>query len=304
MGTARDSTNRVEGTSLPAETPDDELGSTCMRMDISGASDASPRRPTNMDHFLAGRVERSLEVMCSNLPSGTVPRRHGEFGYGMLVADGIGGSAHGGQASVLAIQTLVKLLLNAPAWILRSDDDRVAAELLRRASDRYAAVNQALAEAEERNPALRGWGTTLTAALSLGANLFVAHIGDSRAYLLRGGKLLRLTRDHTMAATLAEAGLRVWKTGETHRFHHLLTRYLGSKDSSLKADLLKVRVEPGDRLLLCTDGLTNSVTDHSITALLGGAASADAACKELIQAALTNQADDNVTVVVGRFLEE
>jgi protein phosphatase len=159
-------------------------------------------RPNNEDHFLISRFGRFLETVQTNLPADTVPPRSEESGYGMVVADGMGGCAAGEEASRRAITSLVNLVLHTPDWILRLDEEPLPKEVLRRAAERYEQVNQTLAEEAQGDPGLSGFGTTMTMAWTLGRQLFVAHLGDSRAYLLRQGRLQQLTRDHTLVQEL------------------------------------------------------------------------------------------------------
>jgi protein phosphatase len=146
-------------------------------------------------------------------------------------------------------------------------------------------------------------GTTLTLAWSLGGELFVAHVGDSRAYLLRHGKLHRLTRDHTRAQELADLGVISDEDVATHRLRHVLTQALGICEGGGEPDMERIRLDDGDRLLVCTDGLTNMVDEATITAELDPArnASADAACQRLLELALNRGGKDNVTIVVAGY---
>src|SRR5262245_24487323 len=178
--------------------------SSLVRVDLGGASHRGKVRPNNEDHFLLARFGRYLETVRTNLPADAVPARAEEIGYAMVVADGMGGVAAGEEASRLAITSLVNLVLSTPDWILRPDEGPVTQEVLERASERYEQVNQALAGEAQEAPRLKGYGTTMTLAFSLGRDLFVAHVGDSRAYLLRQGRLRQLTRDHTHAQELVE----------------------------------------------------------------------------------------------------
>jgi protein phosphatase len=144
-------------------------------------------------------------------------------------------------------------------------------------------------------------GTTLTIAWSLGAELFVAHIGDSRVYLSRDGLLCQLTRDHTLAQTLADSGLIAPEEVATHRLRHVLTQAMGSPDMGGKPQVQRLRLADGDRLLLCTDGLTDMVEEGKIAAVLGRPTSAAETCQALVDLALEGGGRDNVTVVVGAY---
>jgi protein phosphatase len=167
--------------------------------------------------------------------------------------------------------------------------------------NRYRALDDALAQRMEADPALRGMGTTLTAAYSLGLELFLAHVGDSRAYLFRDGKVRQLTRDHTHVQKMVEAGILSAQDAATHGLRHVLTNILGGARRSVEVELHRLRLAGGDRLLLCSDGLTGTAQDDEIAAILGQADSAETSCRRLIDLALERGAPDNVTVVVARY---
>src|SRR6185312_12564954 len=143
-----------------------------------------------------------------------------------------------------------------------------------------------LTERGLEEPALRGMGTTLTGARSYGRNLMIAHSGDSRAYLLRAGRLHRLTKDHTYAQMLVDAGHLEAAAVGSSRVRHILMNALGGSTAQVEVDLDWLRLEEGDRLLLCSDGLTDGVDDGSITETLSGAQTSSEACARLLQLAL------------------
>ena len=144
-------------------------------------------------------------------------------------------------------------------------------------------------------------GTTLTVALSLGPDLTVAHVGDSRVYLLRRGALHRLTRDHTLAQELADLGEIPAGDVATHRLRHVLTQAIGVWEAGGEPEVRRFRLADGDRLLLCTDGLTEMVDDATIAAELGRDRSAADIGQALIDLALARGGRDNVTVVVAGY---
>jgi protein phosphatase len=139
-------------------------------------------------------------------------------------------------------------------------------------------------------------GTTLSLALSLSDYLVVAHVGDSRVYQLRGGQLRRLTRDHTLGEELADEYPTL-----ASRVRHVLTRCVGGRDAACEPDVAHYRLADGDRLLLCTDGLTDMVDDAAIWEELGRSASSDEVCAALVERALAGGGKDNVTVVVATY---
>src|SRR5262245_19108555 len=177
--------------------------SSLVEVDLGALSHPGKVRCTNEDHCLVARVNRSFRVVLTNLPPGEVPDRCAEIGYGMLVADGMGGHAAGEIASRKAISVLTDLVLQTPDWIMRLDE-QWACEVLRRMEERFRQVEEALVEQAQADPDLAGMGTTLTLAASLGAEMVLVHVGDSRAYLFRHGQLHRLTRDHTIVQSLLD----------------------------------------------------------------------------------------------------
>ena len=271
-----------------------------VQVDIAGLSHPGKVRPRNEDHFLVVRIGRFLETLETNLSADEVPARFEQCGYGLAVADGMGGHAGGDQASRLAITTFLNLAMSAPNWILNADDPGCAEEIMRRAAERFEHVDRTLAEHADKDPQLRGFGTTMTFALSIGRSLFIAHTGDSRAYLYRGGTLHQLTRDHTLAGELYEAGEITGDQAARHHLRHVLTRNLGG-DRGGTPDLQKVTLEDGDSILFCSDGLSEMVSAAQISAVLAADAPAKTACTTLVDLALEAGGKDNVTVIVARY---
>jgi protein phosphatase len=257
-------------------------------------------RANNEDAYLVARFDRQMRPLLTNLPAGYIPDRYADAGYGFLVADGMGGHAGGEVASRTAISALVDLALRTPDWIMRIDEDS-AREVLARMDQRIQQVEQTLIDLTRTDATLSGMGTTMTLACSLGADLFIAHIGDSRAYLLREGRLHRLTRDHTVAQALADAGAIGPESVDTHPMRHVLTQVIGTKGEKAQAELGMLRLIDGDEVLLCSDGLTEVVTDEAIVGALQKRGPAADACNALIEMALDAGGPDNVTVVLARY---
>lgn len=257
-------------------------------------------RTNNEDHFLVGRIRRSLSVVLSNVPEECVPGKHEEDGYAMVVADGMGGAASGEHASLLAIVTGLRLVLNTNRWNMALDSAE-ARELLAKMQHYFSEVDHALIDQARMDPRMAGMGTTLIVAYSVGDNLFVVHAGDSRAYLFRGGHLERLTRDHTLAQMLAESGQISHQDVGTHSKRHVLTNYVGGPTRGVKADIQSFRLEDQDRLMLCSDGLTEMVDDDSIASILREHPEPADACRALIAKALERGGSDNVTVTLAHY---
>ncbi len=278
-----------------------EFPSSLVHVALAARSHQGLVRSSNQDHYLAVRIGRSLETLMTNLPEGVLPRSFDETAYGMLVADGMGGMAAGEVASRTALLTLVELVVNTPDWIMRMDHPDDAAIVMQRFSDRFRQVDAALRQQGRTDSKLFGMGTTLTVAASLGHRLFIAHTGDSRAYLLTGGRLQRLTRDHTLAQVLIDAGVLKPQDEAARAMRHVLTAALGSTGEPADPEVQRLIVKDDDQVLLCSDGLTEMVDDRTIASTLRCAPSAEEACRVLIDLALAGGGLDNVTVVVARY---
>jgi PPM family protein phosphatase len=220
------------------------------------------------------------------------PERTDDIGHkGRLavVADGMGGYEGGQEASHIAVQTVCETFANdagTPQSLLIAG--------LKTAHDR-------IREYARSHPKFFGMGTTCTAACVTHAHLYFAHIGDSRLYLVRQGKIARLTRDHSYVGRLIESGLITASDAEAHPQRHILTAALGvGDDPNPDTPLQPLPLQNGDILLLCTDGLWGLVADEEL-----GKATAthvpERACRELVQLAKTRGAPDNITLQVMRF---
>lgn len=281
---------------------DQQTGPKRFQVDCGALSHQGHVRPTNEDHFLVARFGRFLKPLATNLPISKAPDFE-EEGYGMVVADGVGGAAAGEVASELAIQGLLHLVVETPDWIL-STEAAQAERVLDRFAYRFRALDTLLKERAESQEELAGMGTTLTLACSLGARMILVHVGDSRAYLYRQGTLHQLTRDHTVAQKLYDMGILRSHKEATARMHHSLTSALGSPGELQDLDVQQLTLVDQDKVLLCTDGLTNMVDDPTITALLSAAPTAHDGCQTLLNAALEHGGRDNVTVALAFYREK
>ena len=294
-------TDTAEMVAPPIIGSDPSPRSSVAAVDMAGLTDRGNRRTNNEDHFLISRFGRFLETLDTNLSPSDGSFHEEEIGYALLVADGMGGHAGGEVASQLAISTLINLVLATPDWILRLDDDPFMQEVMRRAKERWGRINTALTDRAQADPSVKGLGTTLTVAWSLGKNMVVAHIGDSRAYLYRRHKLHRLTHDHTFAQSLADQGIIAQREVALHRLRNVLTRVLGNAEQAVEPDLLNFTLEDGDILLLCTDGLTDMMDEDLIQSTLERDEDSKAICSRLVEQALKAGGKDNVTVAVARY---
>ena len=264
-----------------------------------GKTDRGRVRETNEDQFLIASLTKALEIRQSSLPQARTQFGNDQ-GQIFLVADGVGGSAAGEEASALAVKSIEEFLINTLKWFFELkglDEESVVAEFqdaLRRADAR---IFGEVAQHHE----LEGMGTTLTLAYSLGSNLFVANAGDSRCYLFRHGELTQLTCDHTLAEDMARHGFI------RHSEKHLLvggnaiTNAIGGPTPGVWAEVHKATLEPGDVLLLATDGLTSYVPDERIAATLATEPDPKIACERLVAQSLEQGGRDNVTVIVAHY---
>jgi PPM family protein phosphatase len=283
------------------ETPPLQFSSR-VSVDIFGLTDKGNVRANNEDHFLIVRAGRAVETVLTNLTeSETIPGElFEESAHGLIIADGVGGEAAGEIASRQAIYTLLSLALHAPDWQFRwGPKERNI--VMWRMKDRFRRINAALLRDATAHATLRGMCTTLTAAVTHGNDLIICHIGDSRAYLLHDGKLVQLTRDHTLGGRLVEDGTHEPNDPLVLELRGLLLQALGSREEGCNPDLYDHELADGDQLLLCTDGLTDMVNDVDIELILNSAGSAKSACGNLVDMALKNGGRDNVTVIVARY---
>jgi protein phosphatase len=279
---------------LPSEPP-----SRAVKVVFGAISHQGKVRPRNEDHYMVARVRRTMNVLSHNLPKEELPDPIGEDGYAMVVADGMGGMNAGDIASMLAISTGVKLVDKSVKWGFKINE-KEARDLLCRMSTYFREIDRKITRKSETDRRLFGMGTTLTLAYSVGVHLFVIHVGDSRAYLYRSGQLQQLTRDHTVAQALADAGEIQQDQVRRHLRRNTLTNYLGGHSGKVKAEVRWLRLEDGDRLILCSDGLSDMVEDQAISQCLAAHAEPGQAAIELTELAMNSGGKDNITVVVAQ----
>ena len=200
------------------------------------------------------------------------------------IADGMGGHAAGEVASEIAVRVLSELAPEHP-------DGAALGHAVEEA-------NRAVIQAAHEGRGRQGMGTTMTAAMLEGERLVIAQVGDSRAYLLHQGKLQQLTRDHSLMADMIEAGQLTPEEARTHPQRSVITRALGS-DTHLHPDIYEINVETGDRLLICSDGLSGMVFDNEIENTLRRVQDPQRCASQLVNEAIAAGGHDNVTVIVA-----
>ena len=217
-----------------------------------------------------------------------------------VVADGMGGHAAGEVASAMAADTVHRTLVGAvdpdETRLVRDHDSEDPADVLRERL-RYA-MNQAsiaIRREAEANPDTRGMGTTLVVLVVDGDQAHLAHVGDSRAYLFRAGRLVRLTRDHTVVQQEIDAGRLTPELARLLPHKHILTQSVGFH-GPVEPDTTTRAIQPGDRFILCSDGMTDPLDDSALEALIADTP-IDALADRLVEEALKAGTEDNVTVV-------
>ena len=284
-----------------ADTEIPDVPSEPLDVEIGSATDQGHVRANNEDSYVVIRFGRSLENVATNLTADLLDPNYAVTGYGMLVADGMGGMAAGEVASNLALAGLIELILDTSDWTLALKRKKDVNTVMHRMRHRFLKIDEMLRHAAENNSTLRGMGTTLTVAGILENNLLVGHVGDSRAYLLRDDQLSQLTVDHTLAQALIDAGVANQNDPATRSMRHVLTAAIGSLGESIQPQVQRFTLRAGDQILLCTDGLTEMVDEATISNVMREAGSAQAGCQNLIDLALSAGGVDNVTVLLARL---
>jgi serine/threonine protein phosphatase PrpC len=252
---------------------------------VCGGTDIGSQRTDNQDTFVI-----------ADLSSGTVSRpcirtdvsvhRPGML---VIVCDGMGGPPAGDVAARVAVSTIKDELTIAGSGVFKTPGRALASAV--------AGANRAILATVDAHPEDAGMGTTCTAAVFGPEHLSLAQVGDSRAYLLRGGKLQLLTRDQTVAADLVDKGLLAPEQVEHFPYRHILTQALGTQ-KRVRPVMTDIALEEGDRVLLCSDGLHGPVSDEMIATILNVSEDPSFAAHALVSAALAAGGPDNVTAVV------
>jgi PPM family protein phosphatase len=264
-----------------------------------GITDCGKVRKSNEDQFLIAELSKAMRVWQTSLPEPKLQIGE-ERAHLFLVADGMGGHQAGERASAMAVAAIENFTLNTFRWFFAADG--VGAQKV--LTQFQAALQQAdarIADEAAEHPELKGMGTTVTMAFQLGAQLCLVHAGDSRAYAFRDGGLHQLTQDHTLVGELVRAGNLREDQVATHPFRHVITNVVGGPNLGVKVQARAFEMQAGDRLLLCSDGLTEIVNDAAIAAVFSAEPDPEAAAKTLLKQALDGGGRDNITVLIVRF---
>lgn len=281
---------------LPGMKPrDDEL-------DLFGLTHVGKVRKSNQDHFLLCTVHPQVVVHGTSLPNqDALPVRGERLATIMMVADGVGSTAAGGEASQLAVETISRYISSSlhvyHAAGAQHADGNVELEgaLLHAATEVHNAVR---AESESRGEPGR-MATTMTLAIILWPRVFVVQVGDSRCYHYLKGKLRQITRDQTMAQALVDDGALPRDSLETSPLKNVLVSAIGGENATPVVSRLNIQDRNGV-LLLCSDGLTKHVSDAELGEAIGKMQSADQLCHDLLDLVLARGGSDNVTIICGR----
>jgi serine/threonine protein phosphatase PrpC len=256
-------------------------------------------RPSNEDHFVIVEFARTMSVHQTSVPQAKVQYSN-HRGHLFIVADGMGGHQAGEVASALGVVTVEGFLLNTLKRFFRlpvPEEQNVMKEF-----------QQALLQADARifeeayqHPEMIGMGTTLTMAFVADWRLLIAHAGDSRCYHLSKGDLHQVTMDHTRVAEMVHLGVLSPAQALRHPNRHVITNVLGGHEPGVRGEMHKLDIEPGDALLLCSDGLSEMVPDARIAAILEEEQEPRRACERLVAEANETGGKDNITAIVARF---
>lgn len=269
------------------------------QIDVFGVSHPGRVRTENQDHFLVGSIHKTMSVLQSSLPEESLGElRSPSRGFVFLVADGVGGVPGGQEASRTALRAIVDYVLRMMDLYVQMDPDVepvFLADLVRSVQRSHEAVRAAGEGDEER----AGMATTLTMVCIRWPRGYLVHVGDSRCYRLREGKLELLTRDQTMAQAMVDAGALSEDQAERSSLKHVLYSALGA--TRAEPFTLATDVRWDDVMLLCSDGVTKHVTDDELREALLRSTSAEATARELLALALERGGSDNTTLIVGRL---
>ncbi|HJR16605.1 MAG TPA: protein phosphatase 2C domain-containing protein [Gemmatimonadales bacterium] len=270
-------------------------------IDVYGLTHPGKLRTENQDHFLICALKKQVEVSLTSLPDTdrliAEPER---LAFLAMVADGVGGGSKGAEASQRALEGVTGYVTNSMRcyYAAKLRDDRAFFADLQEGAMH---CHEELLRLGEEDPDYRGMATTLTLFLGVWPRAYLLQVGDSRCYLLRDGKLDQITRDQTMAQELIDMGVSLPAGASEGRLAHTLSSSIGGRQTA--PVVTRLDMNWGTVVLLCSDGLTNHVSDERIRDRLSTMTSARQACEDLLEEALAGGGSDNITLIVGRALQ-
>jgi PPM family protein phosphatase len=245
-----------------------------LKWHVAAVTDPGCQRQKNEDNFFVSPDERVFAV-----------------------ADGMGGALGGARASKLTVEAIESLWKSKPPHL--SEKEAIRQWLI----EAVSAANRSVYSVAEQDASVRGMGTTVVVAVQSDDNYMqIAHVGDSRAYLIRNGKPVLLTQDHSVVQEMVRAGRLTEEQARINPYKNLITRCLGH-DDKVEIDQTPVEIRPNDWIVLCTDGLPTVLRDEQIGEAVEHLDEPQRACEELVKQTLDGGAPDNVTVVAVRFFE-
>jgi protein phosphatase len=253
-----------------------------------------------------------MQIKAAGLTNVGMKRNHNEDSYYILpeeslfiVADGMGGHSSGEVASQMAVETVANFFKatsndDEVTWPFKMDRERDYHE--NRLVTGIKLANLRIFEAAQREGRYRGMGTTMVSAMYSEGTMVIGHVGDSRVYLMRGGRLSQITEDHSLLNDYIKAKRLTQEEIDNFPHKNVIVRALGMKET-VQVDIYKVKPEKGDVILMCTDGLSGMVTDPELQDTLKRNESLQTAVEEMIVRANNAGGNDNITVVLARFEE-
>jgi protein phosphatase len=266
-------------------------------IDVYGLTHPGRVRTQNQDHFLICALKKEMEVRQTSLPE--IHEQPERLAFLMMVADGVGGGAKGEAASRTAVEAVTQYVHRSMRcyYATGSVDDRQFYESLQEGA--FLTHVELLRRGEE-DPEYRGMATTLTLYLGVWPRAYLLQVGDSRCYILQQGELSQITRDQTMAQELIDLGVMSRGDASNTKLAHTLSSSIGGRQSA--PVVTRLDVNWGNVALLCSDGLTNHVSDERIRERLSTMTSSRQVCEDLLEEALAGGGTDNITLIVARAL--
>jgi protein phosphatase len=259
---------------------------------VVAQTDVGRTREHNEDAFAV--ADLSIDATPTEVDAFTHPA--GPRGTLFMVADGMGGAAAGEIASAMAVEIVIGEMRSN--WLVSESTDPDT--FVRTIKQATKSANEHINSFAASHPEYRGMGTTATVAGFLGGTLYLAQVGDSRAYLVRHGSAQQITKDQSLMQKLIEAGELTEEEAAQSERRNIILQALGP-EPSIKVDLTHQNVRRGDTLVLCSDGLSGQVTKDEIGVIVTESPSVEDACKRLIDRANESGGPDNITVIVARF---
>ncbi len=263
-----------------------------IHVSVFGKSDLGRTREHNEDSFLVA----DLTAQKASLLPEVREHRLGPKGSLIVVADGMGGAAAGEVASDMATKTIYEHLVTQ--WA--ADTENTPQRFAYRLKEAVELANQRIHAYAKQHPEVKGMGTTTTAVGVLGAHLYLTQVGDSRAYLVRRGRAVQLTKDQSLMQRLVDAGELTEEEAEKSERRNIILQALGP-DPRVRVDLTHQEARRGDIVVLCSDGLSGQVRKDEIAQIATGSADLAEACTRLIDLANERGGPDNITVVIARL---